>query len=54
MTIKITHDNNYPIAFDDSWGEVAHLYHEIVNDDEEWKKFIIELEKVREKVRKPY
>ena len=54
MKIKITHDGCYPIAFDDSWGGVAHLYHEIVNDDKEWKKFITELEKVREKVRKHY
>ena len=54
MTIKMTNDPNYPIAFDDSWGGVAHLDDDTVNNDNEWKQFIKELEKVREKVRKKY
>ena len=54
MTIKMTNDHNYPIAFDDSWGGVAHLDDDTVNNDNEWKQFIKELEKVREKVRKKY
>lgn len=54
MTIRMTDDPSYPIAFDDSWDGVAYLDNNTVNDDNEWKQFIKELEKVREKVRKKY
>lgn len=52
MIIKMTNDSNYPIAFDDAWDGVAYLDDDTINDDNEWKKFIKELEEIREKVRK--
>ena len=51
MNIIKTNDKNYPIKFDDSWGEGAYLYHSIVMDDGEWREFIKELEKVRAEIK---
>lgn len=52
MYIIKTDDKMYPIKFDDSWGKGAYLSRSIVMNDKEWNRFIEELNKIREEVKK--
>ena len=52
MTIEKTNDENYPIAFNDSWGGYAYLSKSVIMDDKRWKDFIAELEKIRNEIKK--
>lgn len=52
MWIIETKDENFPIKFDDTWGEGAYLDSDTVLNDKEWKAFIAELEAVRAKIKK--
>lgn len=52
MYIIKTDDEMYPIKFDDSWGGGAYLSRGIVMNDKEWDRFIEELNKIREEVKK--
>ena len=50
MRIEKTRDENYPIALSDTYEEVVFDKYTVMND-REWKKFIKELNKVREEVK---
>lgn len=52
MYIIKTDDEMYPIKFDDSWGKGAYLSRGIIMNDKEWDRFIEELTKIREEVKK--
>ena len=36
-------DKSYPIIIEDSWGGVVHIHYSDLEDDEDWKEFIDDL-----------